>query len=125
MLKLHDIKNLETIPDYSIYYLFAIIVFTLFIIILISILIYKYLKKDLDLKKVYYKELKNLDLSSTKNSAYLITKYAKPLLKDERDKKLYEELNSLLNEYKYKKDVKSFNKEFENKFEQFLEAIHV
>ncbi|MCJ8326923.1 MAG: hypothetical protein MJK08_07455 [Campylobacterales bacterium] len=127
MIKIHDIKDITTIPDYSLYILIFICLFVLFILIVLIFLFYKYYKNrsKVNKRKDYFRILENLDLTNTKESAYLISKYSFILCKSIREKKLMEEINEILEDYKYKKDVKKFPKEFIAKYELFLESIDV
>lgn len=127
MLKLHDIKELSYIPDYSLYILSSIILLIIILLIFFIILIYKYYKnrKKENKRKEYYKILNTLDLKKTKESAYLISKYSNLLCSNQRELKLMYEINEELEKYKYKKSVDSFSKEFLAKFETFRESIDV
>jgi hypothetical protein len=110
---LKDIKDIVTIEDYSLY------IFVLLVILALTILFFV-IKKIINYKRVISpikkakKELKNLDLSDTKQSAYTLAKYA-PLLSDED--------LEYLNKYKYKKEVDSFSQEDLEKIKGFLNAI--
>ena len=91
--KLHDIKELEKIPDYSIF-IFSILIFLGIILVLTSIFLFiKYLKnKKTNDRKTYYNILKNIDFSDSKKAAYTITKYSRLLASNDREKKLANEL---------------------------------
>ncbi|MGB7401942.1 MAG: hypothetical protein WA916_05145 [Arcobacter sp.] len=124
-LKINDIKDLVSIPDISLYLLILIIVLGTVIIGFVGYLIYRFFKNKKNPRKKYYEIIKNLDLNDTKNSAYQITLYARKLAKDEREIKISEELIALLEEYKYKKDVKKFENDILQKYELFMETIDV
>jgi hypothetical protein len=124
-LKINGIKGLVSIPDISLYILLLIIVFSLVLIGLVIYLIYKFFKNKNNPRKEYYQMLKDIDLSDTKKAAYTITLYAKKLVKDDRDKKLADELINLLDEYKYKKDVNKFGNDVKLKYDLFMENIDV
>ncbi len=125
-LQINDIKDIVDIPDYSIYIFGAIIIAMAIIIGLIIYFIYKYFKnKKLNIKKEYFKILQNLDLDDTKNSAYKITKYGLLLASTPREKRLISSLNSLLEEYKYKKNVQPFDDNIKNQFQIFLDSLDV
>jgi hypothetical protein len=125
MIEIHDIKPLVEVPDYSLYIFIALLVFALVLIVAFFYWIYKLFKKNNSIEKQYFSELKNLNFEDAKQSAYLITKYARVLAKNEREKKLSSELIYLLDEYKYKKDVKPISDEIKAKLEIFLESVHV
>lgn len=125
MIKIHDIKALETIPDYSIFYLISLIILVLLILGFILRFFYLKIKKRDKLRKIYFQELKDIDLTNTKKAAYLITKRGRYLIKQEKEKKIFMELQEMLKEYKYKKEVSTFPKEFKTKFTNFMDCINV
>ncbi|ADG92438.1 conserved hypothetical protein [Arcobacter nitrofigilis DSM 7299] len=124
-LKINDIKNLVSIPDISFYILILLIVLGIVIIGFVGYLIYRFFKNKKNPRKKYYETIKNINLSDTKNAAYQITFYARKLAKNEREIKISEELITLLEEYKYKKDVKKFENNILQKYELFMETIDV
>ncbi|WP_419768335.1 hypothetical protein [Arcobacter sp.] len=124
-LKINDIKDLVSIPDISFYILILLIVLGIVIIGFLGFLIYSFFKNKKNPRKKYYEIIKNIDLNDTKNAAYQITFYTRKLAKNEREIKISEELISLLEEYKYKKDVKKFENNIIQKYELFMETIDV
>lgn len=125
-LQIHDIKNLEIIPDYSLYlFIFLICLGTILVCFLIYLLVKRILLKKQNIKKVYFKELQNLNLENTKESAYKITKYGQYFCDEKRVKKLYFELNESLETYKYKKEVEEFDDKTKEEFRRFMDAIDV
>ncbi len=125
MIEIHDIKPLVEVPDYSLYIFIVLIIFAIVFILAAIYGIYKFFKKNNTLEKQYYNELKNINYEDAKQSAYLITKYVRFLAKNENEKKLSSELIYLLDEYKYKKDIKPISNEIKAKLEIFLETLHV
>lgn len=126
MIKINDIKDIVQIPDYSVFYLFTIILFSLIIFIFLCIKIYKhYFNQNKKNRKKYLKELENIDLSDTKKASYLITKYSRLLVNNEENKHLYDKLNIRLEEYKYKKNISVFDDELKKLFIDFKGKIHV
>ncbi len=124
--KLHDIKELEKIPDNSIF-IFTLLVF-LGILVLLSIvfLIIKFIKnRKKSPRKKYFEILKNVDFKDSKNCAYTITKYARLIVTNEREKKLANELVEELEKFKYKKNVENINDEIKVKFSVFLDSLDV
>lgn len=125
-LKIHDIKELVEIPDFSLYiYMLLWILGSLVFFILIFILIKLFLNRKKNKKKVYYNILKNMDLSNSKKAAYEITKYARLISHSEREKKLCHELIEELEEFKYKKDVEPLNDNFKILFGRFMDNVDV
>ncbi len=124
-LKINDIKDLVNIPDISFYILILLIVLGIIIISFVGYLIYRFFKNKKNPRKRYYEIIKNIDLNDTKNAAYQITFYARKLARNEREIKISEELIALLEEYKYKKDVKKFENDIFQKYELFMDTIDV
>lgn len=125
-LKIHDIKDLVIISDYSLYiFILLVVLATLTITLLIYLIVKKIFNKKENIKKRYLKKLKELDFSNTKESAYAITKYGKYFIDEQRVEKLYFELNENLNPYKYKKDIEPFHKEIKEEIRRFMDAIDV
>ena len=125
-IKIHDIKSLVDIPDFSIYIFILLIVISSLLVLSLIFLIYKMLKnRKKDTRKKYYKLLKNLDLKDSKKSAYLITKYARVLAVSQREKKLLEELTEELDKYKYKKDVDDFDENIKIVLSRFMDSVDV
>lgn len=124
--KLHDIKELEKIPDNSIF-IFSIFIFLGIILVLTAIFLFiKYLKnKRISDRKTYYNILKDIDFSDSKKAAYTITKYSRLLASNDREKKLANELIEELEFFKYKKDVKKIDKMSKAKFLTFMEVLDV
>lgn len=127
MLKIHDIKSLEQIPDYSIYIYYLLIVVAIFASLVLVYFVYKFFTKDKNsIEKQYYKILKNIDFDNSKQAAYDICKYGKLLAKTQREKTLINDIYHDLEEYKYKKTVdKKISKKIKIKFETFMESLDV
>ena len=124
--KLHDIKELENIPDNSIF-IFSILVFAGIILILTIIFLFiKYFKnRKVSDRKTYFNILKNIDFDDSKKAAYIITKYSRLIANNDREKKLANELIEDLEFFKYKKDVKNIDKMSKAKFLTFMEILDV
>ncbi len=128
MLKIHDIKPIVEIPDYSIYLYYGLIVcavlFGLFILYWVYRLITKTKKVSHD--KEYFKILKDIEFTNVKNAAYTMTKYGRLLAKDERQKSLLEDLYHSLEEFKYKKVVSAtISNDVKVKYDNFMESLDV
>lgn len=125
-LQLHDIKALVSIPDYSFFVFIALIILGLALVSTLAFLIFKIItNRKKDMKKEYFKILKELDLNDSKNAAYTITKYSRLLVSNEREEKLCAELIEELEVYKYKKDVNNLSKEAILTFERFMDSVDV
>jgi len=111
---LHDIKTIVEVPEYSFYYLLGIIVLSILVLSTILYLVLKYLQKRnaYNQRKEHFKLLNSIDLSDTKNAAYSISKYGVTFANDgERQLGMYKNISARLEQFKYKKDVDSFDKE--------------
>lgn len=126
-LQINDIKTIVEIPDYSIYFYYGLIILGFSIFLASLYFVYNYFKsKKHSLEKEYLFILKNIDLSNQKNSAYTISKYGRLLVKDERQKRLFEELHNSLEEFKYKKTIdKKIPNTIRLQYETFLESLDV
>jgi hypothetical protein len=122
--QLKDIKPLLEIPDNSYYIYWGVIIFV--VILLLGILFFVAKKfwdnRKENLAKGYLKKLKEIEWKDTKKSAYEATHYARLLATDERREKLFEELEPLLEQYKYKKEVESIDEETRKRFNLFVQV---
>ena len=127
MIKIHDIKPIVEIPDYSIYLYYGLILFAILFGIVIIYWVYNFLKKKKDSQqKEYFKILKNINFNNQKETAYTISKYGNFMIKDERDMMLFEDLNNSLEEFKYKKDISNdISNEIKTKYDIFMETLNV
>lgn len=127
-IKLHDIKGIVEVQEYSLYYLFGGVTLGILLLATLSYLIYLWYKKKnaFNQKKEYLEFLKALDLSDAKKSAYKITLYGASF-KDDSSELLeaYENLVENLQEYKYKKDVDKLDAKILNDIKQYVEMCHV
>ena len=124
-IKLHDIKDLVEVPDYSIYLYYGLIIFAIILVCSLIYLGYMYYKKRniKTIRKEYIKNLKNIDFSNSKKSAYEITKYASYIAATPREKNMLENLIQTLDKYKYKKIVPNIQDEVKHSLELFMDAI--
>ena len=122
--KLRDIKPLLEIPDSSYYiYIGLILLVSLLLIVITVFLVKKFLKsRKVNMKKVYLKELKTLNWSETKKSAYLATELGRKLATEKRTEEIFSQLIPMLEAYKYKKEVPSLDDET---LKQFNLLVHV
>jgi hypothetical protein len=124
--KLHDIKELEKIPDNSIF-IFSILIFAgIILMITIIFLFIKYFKnRKISDRKTYFNILKNIDFDDSKKAAYIITKYSRLIANNDREKKLANELIEELEFFKYKKSVNKIDKLTKAKYSTFMEILDV
>ncbi len=122
--QLRDIKPLLEIPDSSYYIYWGLILFALFLFVSIVFFVAKKLwdNRKINLAKGYVEELKAIDWRDTKRSAYNATHYARLLATDERKKELFSQLEPMLEQYKYKKEVETVDVDTQNKFNLFVQV---
>ncbi len=124
-IPLHDIKPLVEVPDYSLYFLIALGMVLLLILTLLGLWIFRVYQrsKGENLRKSYLEKLRNIDMSNAKEAAYEISYYGRLLAEDERAVDMLENLDSRLNQYKYKKDVNPLDDETLGYYRLFLEVL--
>lgn len=126
LTKLHDIKELEQIPDSSIFIFLSLIFLGILFLLIIIFFIIKFFKnKKINNRKKYYEILQNIDFKDSKNSAYTISKYSRLLARSLRERKLCEELIEELEVFKYKKNVGEINNTIKAKFSTFMDSLDV
>ncbi len=125
-IKIHDIKALVEVPDYSMYIYYGLIILSSIALLVVIYFIYKIIKnKKVNVRREYFDILNNLDLNNSKQSAYVITKYGYLLAQNEREKQLLGDLISSLELYKYKKNVPSLEEDIKTSFSIFMDALDV
>ena len=122
--QLRDIKPLLEIPDSSYYIYWGLIIFATLLLVAILFFVLKKLweNRKVNLAKGYLASLKKIDWKDTKRSAYEATHYARLLATDERRKELFSQLEPLLEQYKYKKEVDEVDQETRNKFNLYVQV---
>ena len=124
--KLNDIKELEKIPDNSLFIFLALVLLGFIFLLILIFFITKLIKnRKKNPRKIYFKILKNVNFSDSKKSAYTITKYSRLIVSNEREKKLAIELIESLEKYKYKKEVENIDNEVKGKFSVFMDSLDV
>ena len=122
--QLRDIKPLLEIPDSSYYIYWGLIIFISVLILSILFFILKKLwdNRKVNLAKGYLASMKKIDWKDTKKSAYEATHYARLLATDERRQTLFSQLEPMLEQYKYKKEVNEVDQETRNKFNLYVQV---
>ena len=122
--QLRDIKPLLEIPDSSYYIYWGLIIFASLLALSILFFVAKKLwdNRKINLAKGYVENLKSIEWSDTKKAAYTATHYARLLATDERKKELFSQLEPMLEQYKYKKEVASVDTETQNKFNLYVQV---
>lgn len=125
---LNDIKTIVEVNEYSFYYFMGLSIVTLLVFGGLLYLVYKWLQKRnaYNQRKEYFKLLNLIDLSDTKNAAYSISKYGATFADDgERQAGMYKNIAQRLEQFKYKKNVDSFDKETLAYVELYKDMIDV
>lgn len=122
--QLRDIKPLLEIPDSSYYIYWGLIIFAGSLVLAIVFFVLKKVwdNRKVNLAKGYLAAIKNIDWKDTKRSAYEATHYARLLATDERRKELFSQLEPLLEQYKYKKEVDEVDQETRNRFNLYVQV---
>jgi membrane protein insertase Oxa1/YidC/SpoIIIJ len=122
--QLKDIKPLLEIPDNSFYLYWGLIILAVLIVLVLVYFLVKKLWKQrkINLAKGYLEKLKEIDWQNTKRSAYDATHYARLLATDERRKELFSQLEPLLEQYKYKKEVNEVDQDTLNHFNLYVQV---
>ncbi len=122
--QLKDIKPLLDIPDNSFYIYWGLIIFVSLLVLAILFFIAKKFwdNRKINLAKGYLEKLKNIDWKDSKQSAYEATHYARLLATDERRKNLFSQLEPMLEQYKYKKEVDEVDHDTQNKFNLYVQV---
>ena len=127
-IPLHDIKNIVEVQEYSLYYFIGVVATSLIVLSALSFLVYKYIQKRnaYNERKEHYKILQNIDFSDTKKAAYAVSLYGATFKDDgERQAGMYENISQHLEQYKYKKNVASFDKETLSFIELYVGMLDV
>lgn len=122
--QLRDIKPLLEIPDNSFYIYWGLIGF--FVLLGLGVLFFIVKKfwenRKINLAKKYLSELKKIDWSDSKKSAYAATHFARLLAIDERRRELFSQLEPMLEQYKYKKVVDEVDQDTRNQLNLFIKV---
>ncbi len=124
--QLKDIKPLLEIPDNSFYIYWALIIAGLLLLLAIFYFAGKkfWENRKVNLAKGYVEKLKSLDWEDAKQSAYDATHYARLLATDDRRRELFSQLEPLLDQYKYKKEVDSVDQDTLNRFNLYVQVAN-
>jgi len=122
--QLKDIKPLLEIPDSSYYIYWGLI---LFVSVLMAAVLFFVLKKLWDNRKInlakgYVQALKDISWDESKKAAYEATHYGRLLATDDRKIELFSQLEVLLEQYKYKKEVAEIDEETRRQFNLYVQV---
>ncbi len=125
MEELRDIRTLEPVSDLSLYLFIAVVAVALLVVGLILYKLIRYLRnrsRD-NLRAKVLQRLKDLDLSDSKKAAYQMTRYGRYLANDDRSKKIFDQLQERLDQYKFIPDPPPIDQETRNYYRLFLEVV--
>ena len=122
--ELRDIKPLLEIPDMSYYLYIGFLTFIGLMLLGVLFFIVKkfWIDRKKDIRKLYFKQLKEVDWNRPKESAYAVTSLGRELLVDDRSRDIYRGLVIMLEQYKYRKDVPKVDDET---IQQYNLLVHV
>ncbi len=122
--QLRDIKPLLEIPDSTYYVYWGLIWFGILLGLTVLFFVGKKIwnNRKVNLAKGYLVQLKAINWKDTKKSAYEATYYARLLATDERKKELFSQLELMLAQYKYKKEVEILDSDTHNKFNLYVQV---
>ncbi len=127
-IKLHDIKSIVEVQEYSFYYLLGVIFLTIVLICGIVYLFYVLQKRrnSFNERKEHIGFLSALPSKDAKKTAYDITKFGATFKDDTQElAEVYKRLADKLEKYKYKKEVKDLDDEILKDFIAFRGLCHV
>ena len=127
-IKLHGIKPIIEIHEYSFYYFLVLLVVGSILFLSLAYLSYNYFKhrNKFNIRKEHFKLLEAIAFEDAKSDAYAITEYGLTFRDDtQKHFDTYELLVSDLEAYKYKQNVEEFNEETKRLFENFVGMIDV
>lgn len=113
-IKINDIQPLMEVNEFSLYFLLGYIALAIIFFTGLTYIVYYFYKqrKKVNIRKEYKTTLESLNLDDTKKAAYLISSYGS-FFKDDSSKheETYANIMKRLSEYKYKKNVETFDDE--------------
>ena len=122
---LRDIKPLLEIPDYSYVIFLALALFMgLLVLTLLLILVKKFwIKRKINMKKLYFERLKNVNWHRPKEAAYEVTFFGRTLAEEPRVEEIYKQLIVMLEPYKYRKNVPDIDEETLKQYDLLVHVI--
>jgi len=126
-IPMNDIHPLVEVPDVSLYYFLGLAGVTVIGVAAFFFYVLKITrKKRVNIRKIKYKELENIDWGNPKKAAYTISETGRFFANDnERCQKAYENLFERLEAYKYARNVNAIDSETVGYYKLYLEIIDV
>ncbi len=124
MDKLHDIKPLIAITDYSMFLLIVTILIGIVIAFILFKKGYNYAISHckIDCEKYFFIQYSKVDWSNPKKAAYDATYYGMRLARDKRRREIFKQLRVRLDKYKYKQDYKEVDKDTLNYYNLYKQV---
>jgi len=122
--QLKDIKSIVDVPDNSLYILIAIISVVVIVVLFLAFKYFTRIKKtkQLTIKEIALKKLKNLDYENTKEIVYSFSVDG-ALFINEKNKEQFELLEKELKNYKYKKIVEKLPNDLKDKIKNYIKGV--
>jgi len=123
--ELRDIKPLLEIPDYSYYMTMGLLVLSLLFATILLFFVIKriFQNRKMNMQKLYFKALKSVDWTDSKQASYRVTYFGRKLSTDTRSKEIFSQLLPMLEVYKYKKDVPRVDTQTLNQYNLLVHVI--
>jgi len=124
MEELRDIKGLVEVTDYSLYYLSALVLLGLILLLILGALLYRRVtrKRVLTQREVAIGRLKSFAFDDAKESVYAFSHLAQYAVSESRREGL-EKLLARLEPYKYRKEVPELDDELKAEMQRFIEEL--
>ena len=124
MDKLHDIKPLIAITDYSMFMFIATVLVGIVIAFVLFKKSYKYAIAHckISCEKYFFIQYSKVDWNNPKKAAYDATYYGLLLARDKRRREIFNQLRVRLDRYKYKQDYKEVDSETLNYYNLYKQV---
>ncbi len=124
MNKLHDIKPLITITDYSMFLLIVTILIGLILAFILFKKGYNYAISHckIDCEKYFFMQYSKVDWGNPKKAAYDATYYGIRLARDKRRREIFKQLRVRLDRYKYKQNYAEVDRDTLNYYNLYKQV---
>ena len=124
MDKLHDIKPLIALTDYSLFLFIVILIIAVLLGFILFKKSYKYATEHCKIccEKYFFVQYTKVDWNNPKKAAYDATYYGALLALDKRRKEIFNQLRVRLDRYKYKQDYGEVDRETLNYYNLYKQV---
>ena len=124
MDRLHDIKPLIPLTDYSMFLFIATVLIGIVIAFVLFKKSYKYAMAHckISCEKYFFIQYSKVDWKNPKKAAYDATHYGMLLARDKRRREIFNQLRVRLDRYKYKQDYKEVDSETLNYYNLYKQV---